>query len=433
MRYFVRYFVMLAGVTLGLMATPVLAGGGHDNHGHGGHDHGGGHGGHDDHGHGGGHGGHGDEAVFIHGHFNGHFDGVTAAPHEEDRIVDFYLHGHVDWGARLWEKNKHRLSIDGEIFLDGAAQGHDHAHGGGNDHEEEEHHEDGDEDGDEHGHEDEDEHGEERARNSFFQDHPVSLAALRLTYSYDDTYAVYVGKFTPTVGFSPDRFVGATGYVPVHEYEIRERIGVGGKLSFDGARNLGNHDIEASAFFADTTLFSESLFYRRGHRSLNDGGPANTEDLSSFALSLGGENVFGKLGYRLGYSKQAKAEKDADAEDEDSVSLSLDYGHRFSRATRGHIVFEYAGIDSLDGEANNDHKFTTIALQLYDKRWLYAVQYTHVNRQSGNNEGSFRMSAGYRVGKQVRLHLGYQQIRNDENEISKRIGGTLEYTFDYER
>ena len=215
-------------------------------------------------------------------------------------------------------------------------------------------------------------------------------------------------------------------------YEIRDRIGIGGKVSHD-AHHLGSHDVEVSSFFADTTLFSDSVLYRRGHRSLADGGPANTEDLSSFAVSVGGEDVLHRLGYRFGYSKQAKAERDSHAKDEETVSLSLDYGHRFSRAVKGHIVFEYADIDSFNGVADNNRSYATTAVHVYDGRWLYVVQYAHTNTNMGNNEGTFQMSAGYKLSKSLRAHLGYQQIRDDENRTSKRIGGTLEYKFDFAR
>ena len=74
-----------------------------------------------------------------------------------------------------------------------------------------------------------------------FEDHPLIVESLTLTYSYED-FSVYLGKFNPKVGLDYHSFPGLYSYSIVEEYKIAERIGAGVKFgaNFD---DFGTHPV----------------------------------------------------------------------------------------------------------------------------------------------------------------------------------------------
>ena len=107
-----------------------------------------------------------------------------------------------------------------------------------------------------------------------------------LTVNYDtDMFGVYAGKFTPNFGIAWDAAPGIFGADLNEDLELAEMLGLGGYVNFNAA---GTHTISTSVFFQDTTFLSDSLGKSRGPRDEDDGGPANTESLSSFAVALDG-------------------------------------------------------------------------------------------------------------------------------------------------
>ena len=399
---FMRFFLFL---TFFLTSLSLHAAGDHD------HDH-------DHHSHGG-------EGLAFEGHVHmrNHFDGVTAAPEPSEKIKDFYIHSHADLHISLYKG----LALNMRITLDGEPQGHEH---GLEPHDDDDEHHDDDEDEDHHDDEDDHDHEDEVGRNSYYQDHPLFTDELNLSYHYQN-FAIRLGQFLPRVGFRPDRFPGIWGYQPIHEYEIRDRVGISGH-AFYNAPNFGRHSIDAATFFANTTFFSDSFFSRRGHRSLRDGGVANTETLDSFSVSIAGRDVVPNLEYRIGYSKQARAKNPVieDASSETRFSLSAKYRYRFASRLYGNMTVEYMDIDDFLGLEGNQRNQSTVAFALQSGNWQHVVQYSHAALAGSDTEGIFQISSGYRVSKSVILHLGYQQSRG-EGEVIKRIGGMLEYELDF--
>ena len=136
----------------------------------------------------------------------------------------------------------------------------------------------------------------------YFGDNGFAIEDLFLAYE-TGRYAIQGGKFTPAFGIGWDVTPGIYGSGFAEDgYEFAERIGLAGSVGF-GDSEIGSHKITAHGFFLDTSILSETLGRGRGTTDKEDGGPSNTEDLSSYAVTLDGEDVAGikGLGYRVSY------------------------------------------------------------------------------------------------------------------------------------
>ena len=128
-----------------------------------------------------------------------------------------------------------------------------------------------------------------------FEDHGLFVKDLYIQFE-DDLFSVKGGKFTPNFGAAWDRAPGIYGADFVEDtYEFTERIGFGGRLTLLTLRDdrFGEHELSASTFFLDTSFLSHSTLDGRQENNRSDGGVGNTEDLSSFAVSIDG--VFSAL------------------------------------------------------------------------------------------------------------------------------------------
>ena len=165
-----------------------------------------------------------------------------------------------------------------------------------------------------------------------------------------------------------------------------------------------------------------------------DGGLANTEDLSSYAASLGGQNVFSKgLSYRIGYAQQAAAIGNED--DESRYSVSLGYKHQFTEDLNADFISEHMHIDHLTGEAAHDRAYTTAALQLNYQGWNVGGSYTYIMNDAGETDEAkdgniMQVSTGYNFDNGLGVHVGYQR-KNEEREVTERLGAMVQYSYNF--
>jgi hypothetical protein len=124
---------------------------------------------------------------------------------------------------------------------------------------------------------------------------------------------LYGGKIHPRFGMGWDSTPGLYGTDFDEDYELSEKIGVGGAVT---ANILGTHTLSVESFFSDTTFLSNSLFtrpsindsdtLRPGHARRTDGGAGNTDSLDNFDVVLQGGDIphLAGVSYNLGWSRQ---------------------------------------------------------------------------------------------------------------------------------
>tara|TARA_Y100000768_G_scaffold387950_1_gene381142 strand:- start:740 stop:1966 length:1227 start_codon:yes stop_codon:yes gene_type:complete len=380
---------------------------GHEGHDHSSHDH-------SSH-------GNSDKKFYIHGGFKFHFDTIVEAHEKKEEVDESYTHSHLQIGYNLGKN----LSLMTDLKIEGESSGH--SHGG----------------------------VAKTPEDKFFDDHKLFINKLVLSYTSDNGITLYGGKFAPSVGLDFHTFPGIWGYEKAEEYAIVERIGYGIALKQD-FEDFGTHKLDVSTFFKDNTSLSNSLITDRGKTKKSDGGVSNTQDFSSYAISLEGKNFFSLtnsfvdgLSYKLGHAKQAKATKNlgsnsanssgiddntALTHDEKRSSISLIHKSMVTPNLSMKILTEYMKIEHLTGEEGHDREYMTTGLDFYYKKINLAGTYVQETNEADEEDEAiddkvYQVSLGYLFNDSLHFHVGYKKA-DEENETKHTLGAMIQYYFD---
>lgn len=269
--------------------------------------------------------------------------------------------------------------------------------------------------------------GEDR----FFGDFSGFVETVTLSYA-TDRFSLYGGKYNPPFGVAWDRTPGIYGADFAEDYELAERIGVGGSLTFAPASG-GSHVVSANAFFVDTTLLSEAAPEGRGRTSRDDGGVANTEDLSSFSLTVdGGEMPAAPaLRYHLGLSRQEGGR--GDPRDEFGVAAALYGAIDLSDALTLEPLVEAAHVENAEG-ARQDRDYVTVGATLgrgpYSLALSYTGRFTDVDGGGDTEDHLVQISAGYAFAFGLSVEAGYK-LAEEDGIASHTAGILLSYGIDF--
>lgn len=266
----------------------------------------------------------------------------------------------------------------------------------------------------------------------FFEDQGLFIEQLFAQYS-GDNFTVIAGKFNPVFGVAWDRAPGIYGVDFAEDYEITERIGFGADYTF-GSETSGEHTVSASTFFADTSFLAQTFINSRGQPRIGDGGPSNTEDFSSFAVSLDSESVpaLGGLGYTLGFSHQGEGRGNTD----DQLGLAAGVFGSFDVADdlAFEPIVEYVILENA-GATVADTDYLTVGGALLHGPWNVSLSYTSRNTDP-NTAGAadiedhlFQATTGYEFANGLTADFGYRFA--EEGRVSTHILGLL-FTYELE-
>lgn len=271
-------------------------------------------------------------------------------------------------------------------------------------------------------------------------DHAIAMDDLIVHFEHGPAH-FYAGKFTAAVGQDPGDFPGIFTYLTIEEYEIADRLGLGLAYTME-SEHAGSHEVNLSAFFADTTFLADTLITSEGHNSRDDGGLGNTESLDSYALALsgGGFPSLEGLSYQIAYAYQAEGSADKrDPENPRSTNesryyLSLVYEHEFHEDWSGKLIAEYVDIDDFDGTDNYDREYTTLGLGLDYRAWNFSAVLTDVDNSDDledvDDSDVFQASAAYSFSNGMSVGAGWQRV-DLEGEEYDRLGLMLDYEIDF--
>ncbi len=227
-------------------------------------------------------------------------------------------------------------------------------------------------------------------------------------------WTLTAGKYEPAFGFAWDVTPGVWGSRYAEEYELTERMALGAAYTFD--TGFGKHTLAVNTFFADTTVFSQSLFNDRGRVHDSDGGAGNTGTFNNFSVTLAGEDMPGLSGfkYNVGYRHQEAGAGDAGDENGFVLGLSkdTDIGHEMTLGLIGEVAYfeHYTG-------ASADATYVTVGASL--KRSHGHGELTGSFRDFETNDHLLQASAGYTFdsGYDVSLGYGYERVGVDHNDM----------------
>ncbi|MCH8998811.1 MAG: porin [Proteobacteria bacterium] len=277
------------------------------------------------------------------------------------------------------------------------------------------------------------------ADDRYFEDHGLFAEQLYLLYE-QDRFSLHGGKFNLPFGVAWDRAPGVYGTdVAEAFYEQVERIGIGGTLNFGGdgigGSGFGEHRLSVQTFFLDTTFLSESFGTNRGRTRVSDGGVSNTEDFSSFAVSLDGGDFPDlplELNYHLGLAYQDGGVGASD--DELGIAVALYGGIELGPKLTLEPIVEYVHFENAGG-ARQDRDIFTAGASLVQGPWNLALSYSGVRTdpegsQPDRDVDQFQVSSGYSFDFGVDLDIGYKFV-DDEGVESHVVGMILHYAFDF--
>ena len=255
-----------------------------------------------------------------------------------------------------------------------------------------------------------------------------------LTLNFDaDWYSLFGGKMHVNFGSAWDVTPGVFGTDLAEEYEMAENIGVGGSLTHD-FKKAGKHTLMVQAFFLDTAGLAESAFTRRKKTRESDGGPGNTGDFSSFAISLDGGEVpeLSGLRYHLSYVHQGN--DSIDAKSETRCGVTGEYRIGVTDQIEAVPFVEYVRFGNADGTADQTRYYLTAALALTYRNWNMAFSGTFKETEDADGieieEEQLQVSAGYVFPLGISLDLAYKRVRNagiDTDVFGTLLAYTLEF------
>jgi hypothetical protein len=267
-----------------------------------------------------------------------------------------------------------------------------------------------------------------------FENEGLFVQEIKLTYS-EDNFGLFAGKYNPTFGTAWDLAPGIYGTDFAEDYELTERIGFGGSCSFESPQT-GRHTVTGNTFFLDTTVLSESTITKRGDTDKSDGGISNTENFSSFSVTLDSESIadIEGLNTHVGYYNQSEGDADVDLDNEIGYAIGANYTFPVSEKVKANVLGEWVAIRNSGGSSDDVNYLTaSLGLTLYEN-WNVAASYTKrdTDVEDGTNidDRLYQISAGYEFDNGFSVDVGYRG--SQESDVDTHIlGGLLAYTYEF--
>jgi len=261
-----------------------------------------------------------------------------------------------------------------------------------------------------------------------FEGEDAFIETLSLQYA-GEAFTVYGGKINPVFGSAADVAPGLYGFEAGEAYQITEALGVGGDISLTSLLDLdGEHVLSAALFAADRTFLSGSLSGLREELDLADGGPANTENLKSLAVSLDGVLANG-IGYSLGHRRLAT---DTPGEtDETATAFGVNYVWPEDRGLDLSLMAEVAASRNADGVEGANRDFYTAGGTLGLGDWFVNAIASGWNENATAGDLDVRkleLSVGRALVENLVLEVGVQDVR-EGSASSTLIGARLAWEF----
>ena len=241
---------------------------------------------------------------------------------------------------------------------------------------------------------------------------------LKVDFQNDDL-KFFAGKFDPTFGtaYRRSKRIGVFLSDIAEDYNLREKIGFGvGAL-------LENSNVTFNSFFNDTTGLSSSALSDRGSEKTNDGLAGNTNNLSSYSVSMDGEKLFGvhNLFYNIGY-RSLSVNKTFGGKAEKGYVVGSEYLYEIGNETNIIPFFEVTKINNFTGEAGRNALYSTFALMGNYSKWSGSV--ANISRhiaQRGRkniNDDLLQISVGYKFANNTTLDISKGMMK----ENGRRFG-----------
>lgn len=254
---------------------------------------------------------------------------------------------------------------------------------------------------------------------------------IKINYENDDL-RFFAGKFDPTFGtaWRKSKRIGVFASQFNEDYNLREKLGGGVSALLEGSQ------ITFNTFFNDTTGLSGSALKNRGTADDSSGIAGNDGILSSYSLSMEGENFFGveHWFYNFGYRNLAVGNI-ANRSRETGYVVGSEYLYKVSRETSLIPLVEVVNISNFTGERGRNARYSTLALIGKYNSWtasasLVTRTINQPQRPSNLSDHQVQFSIGYKFTDNFTLDVSRANIKEDGQKGSL-IGTTLSYFYKF--
>ena len=265
-----------------------------------------------------------------------------------------------------------------------------------------------------------------------FGDHGLYLDTLNVEGSIG-AFTITAGKFGPGFGTAWDVTPGIYGTGFAEDYEIAEQIGFGVAYAIETA-SMGTHTIGANVFFADNTVFSDSLFTSRGRTRVADGGIGNTGRLNNFSVTLDGSDFpsVPGLAYHVGYRHLSAGI--GDMADENGFVIGLVKETELANGMVLGLNGEVAYFDNFGGTFDNA-LYATAGVSLASGPWhgelAGTIRSIDLAGAGSMTDQLVQVSGGYTFENGVDLALGYGFSRVEDikaHVVGVRLSKSFEFS-----
>jgi len=259
---------------------------------------------------------------------------------------------------------------------------------------------------------------------------------LMLQYT-GDNFTVFAGKIDPVFGLAWNLAPGIYGTEFAEEYQLTERVGVGADINLGGvfgAGKHGEHVVSASLYRSDTSFLSDSLFTRRGHVHHDDGGVANTQGFSSFAIALDGMDMPGLPGFAYHIAFRSQGADVGNTRREKGIVGGITYDHELGHGYEMALIAEASHIWHADGQLHHDVTISTLGAVVSKKDWSVSADYSSraVNNKvvlpSSPNSHQIQLSVGHNLAHNLAFEAGWKRT-SQSGSNTNTFGILLSFTY----
>lgn len=268
--------------------------------------------------------------------------------------------------------------------------------------------------------------------NRVFRDHGLYLDTLNVQADLGN-FTFLAGKFGAPFGRAWDNTPGLHGTDFAEDYELAEQIGFSGAYTFDTA-SIGKHTLTAAVFFADNTIFSESLITNRGRRMLTDGGAGNTGTLNNFSVTIDGYEIPGMDGfsYHVGYRRLAPGMGDFGPENGfvAGVAKETELSNGMTVGFTGEIA-HFAGVGGTEDSATYFTPGFSVGYRNWHGELAASLRRTNFAAGGNQNDALAQVSAGYTFDNGIDLSVGYtyaEQSAIRDHLVSFTVSKSFEFS-----
>lgn len=257
------------------------------------------------------------------------------------------------------------------------------------------------------------------------------IEEIRLNYKGDDA-EFYVGKFDPKFGetHDPQKKLGIFTSQFNYDYYMREKLGASATALLEDSK------IIFSTFFNDTTGLSRSALDDRGRAISSNGSIAgSTGTLSSYSLTMDGDNLFGRknLKYNVGYRSLGVG--NSDSKRESGYIFGSEYVHEIGLNTTVTPLIEIVNIRNFTGEAGRNATYATFAVTMQYSSWNFGVSSLNRNikqlqRDKKVSDRQMQIFTGYKFTNNLSLDVTQSRIKEDGSS-GNLFGVSLSYLYKF--